>query len=316
MISRRLLRIKVLQILYSYIKSEEKSIEKSEKDLFNSIKKTYDLYHYLIVLIVDIAQYANERIEIGKQKRRPTQDDLNPNTKFVDNKLIKLLENNISLNSYINNNSIAWTDNPELIKELYIEICESDLYKEYMSSENTSFKDDRKLIIKIFSNIILPNESLHQIIEEKSIYWNDDAELVVPMIIKTLKKFDVKDDEYNKLMPLFKDQEDKDFVKILFRKSIINYDDHEKLIEEYIKNWEIDRVAVIDNLILVIAITEMIEFNTIPVKVTMDEYIDISKYYSTEKSKIFINGILDKIVVRLKDDKRINKQGRGLIGEI
>ena len=316
MISRRLLRIKVLQILYSYIKSEEKSIEKSEKDLFISIQKTYDLYHYLIVLIVDIAQYANERIEIGKQKRRPTQDDLKPNTKFVDNKLIKLLENNISLNSYINNNSIAWTDNPELIKELYIEICESDLYKEYMSSENTSFKDDKKLIIKIFSNIILTNESFHQIIEEKSIFWNDDAEMVVSMIIKTIKKFNVSDGEYNRLLPLFKDQEDRNFVKVLYRKSIINFDDHEKLIEEYIKNWKIDRVAVIDNLILVIAITEMIEFPSIPVKVSMDEYIDISKYYSTEKSKIFINGILDKIVARLKDDKRIVKQGRGLIGEL
>jgi len=316
MISRRLLRIKVLQILYSYIKSEEKSIEKSEKDLFISIQKTHDLYHYLIVLIVDIAQYANERIEIGKQKRRPTQDDLKPNTKFVDNKLIKLLENNISLNSYINNNSIAWTDNPELIKELYIEICESDLYKEYMSSENTSFKDDKKLIIKIFSNIILTNESFHQIIEEKSIFWNDDAEMVVSMIIKTIKKFNVSDGEYNRLLPLFKDQEDRNFVKVLYRKSIINFDDHEKLIEEYIKNWKIDRVAVIDNLILVIAITEMIEFPSIPVKVSMDEYIDISKYYSTEKSKIFINGILDKIVARLKDDKRIVKQGRGLIGEL
>ncbi|MGC9375707.1 MAG: transcription antitermination factor NusB [Bacteroidales bacterium] len=316
MISRRLLRIKILQICYAHLKSHGQSVNQAEKELFFSIQKSYDLYHYLLLLIIDIVKYAQSRIELSSQKMVPTDEDLNPNTKFVDNKLVKQLEENKQLKKYLNDNKLSWVNYPELIKNLYLEIKNSKYYQNYMNSAQRTYKEDKKFIIDLYSKIIIIHEPLHQNLEEQSIYWNDDMEFVTGMIIKTLKKFNASSDESEPLMPLFKNEEDIDFVKQLFRKTILKHNEYQQLIADYIKNWDIERVAFIDIVVMVLAISELIEFNEIPVKVTLDEYIEIAKFYSTQKSNIFINGVLDKIVADLKNEGKIKKSGRGLIGEI
>ena len=315
MVSRRLLRIKTLQICYAYLKSSEQSINQAEKELFFSIQKSYDLYHYLILLILDVVDFAESRIELAKQKRMPTPEDLNPNSKFIDNKLIKLLNYNLELKKYLNDQKLSWVNYPELIKNLYNEIRESELYKNYMLSDSNGFNEDKKFISDIFSKIIINYEPLYQNLEEQSIFWNDDIEFVIGMIIKSFRSFKASSDENVKLMPLFKNEEDRDFVKKLFRKTVLNHKENEKLISKFIKNWDVERVAFMDIIVMSLAVTEIIEFSEIPVKVSLDEYIEIAKFYSTQKSNIFINGILDKMVEYLKKEGKIKKAGRGLINE-
>ncbi len=315
MISRRIIRTKVLQVLYAYYSSEEKSLGKTEKELFFCINKSYDLYHYLMVLVIEIADYAEKRIEIKKKKLQPTHEDLNPNTKFITNLVIQQLRDNRQLNSYIDQKKLTWINNPELIKELYLIMIDSDLYKNYMTDENRSFLTDRKFIEKLFNKLILVTEDLYNVLEEQSIFWNDDVEFVISMIVKTIKRFNERTDSDLRLMPLYKDQEDHDFAKDLIRKTIINHDELRGLIKEHSKNWDMDRIAFMDVLMMQLAISEFLYFPSIPTKVSMNEYIELSKYYSTEKSRNFINGILDKTLKDLKSSGKIEKIGRGLIGE-
>jgi transcription antitermination protein NusB len=316
MVSRRLLRTKILQICYAYLKSDNQSINQSEKELFFSIQKSYDLYHYLILLMIDVAQFAQTRIDLGQQKRMPTFNDLNPNKKFVENKLIQQLENNSALKQYLNNNKLSWVNYPELIKNLYIEIRDSELYSRYMGSTVSTYLEDKKFISDVYSQIIINFEPLYQNLEEQSIYWNDDVEFVINMILKSFRAFKANSDENVELMPLFKNDEDIEFTKRLFRKLALNYKDYEQLISGFIQNWDVERVAFIDNVVMCLAIAELLEFSDIPTKVTLDEYIEIAKFYSTQKSNIFINGILDKVVEHLKKEGKIIKTGRGLIGEV
>ena len=315
MISRRIIRTKVLQILYAYYSTEDKSLNNAEKELFFCIKKTYDLYHYLFALAIEIADYAEQRIEIRKNKHQPTFEDLNPNTKFISNHIIQQLRENRVLHAYINQQKLSWVNHPELIKELYLFLSESDFYNEYINDKNRSFMDDRKFIDKLFNNIILIAEDLYEALEEMSIYWNDDMEFTVAMISKTLKKFNPHSGSDQKLLPMFKDEDDRNFAKDLLRKAIINHDELRELIKEHSKNWDLDRIAFMDILIMQLATTEFIYFPSIPTKVSLNEYIELSKYYSTEKSRNFINGILDKTLKDLKQSGKINKAGRGLIGE-
>lgn len=315
MISRRIIRTKVLQVLYAYYSSEEKSINNTEKELFFCVQKSYDLYHYLLSLVIEIADYAESRIELKRNKHQPTEEDLHPNTKFVSNLLIQQLRSNRQLTAYIGQKKLSWVNHPELIKELYLFMTESEIYFEYMESTTRSYFEDRKFIEKLFNKIILVSEDLYLVLEEQSIYWNDDVEFVISMIIKSLKRFNELSDSDQSLMPLYKDQEDRDFTKDLVRKSIINHDELRELIKEHSKNWDVERIAFMDVLIMQLAITEFLFFPSIPTKVTMNEYIELSKFYSTEKSRNFINGILDKTLKDLKKDGKIEKLGRGLVGE-
>ncbi|WP_319590659.1 transcription antitermination factor NusB [uncultured Draconibacterium sp.] len=315
MISRRIIRTKVLQVLYAYYSTDEKSINNTEKELFFCIHKAYDLYHYLLALVPEIADYAEGRIEIRRNKHQPTHEDLNPNTKFITNQVIHQLRINNKLNTYIDQKKLSWKDHPELIKELYLMMIESDMYEEYMADKNRSYLNDRKFIEKLFNKIILISEDLYMVLEEQSIYWNDDVEFVISMISKTLRRFNELSDSEQSLMPMFKDQEDRDFTKDLLRKAIINHDELRELIKEHSRNWDVERIAFMDILIMQLAITEFLYFPTIPTKVSLNEYIELSKFYSTEKSRNFINGILDKTLKDLKRTEKISKEGRGLIGE-
>lgn len=315
MISRRIIRTKVLQVLYAYYSSEEKSLNNTEKELFFCIQKSYDLYHYLFALVLEIADYAEERIEIRRNKHQPTYEELHPNTKFITNQVIQQLRSNRQLNAYLEQKKLSWNNYPELVKELYLFMVESDIYKDYMTDKTRSFINDRKFIEKLFNKIILVTEDLYMVLEEQSIYWNDDVEFVVSMNVKTLKKFHELSDSDQRLMPMFKDQEDRDFAKDLIRKTVINHDELRELVKEHSRNWDVERIAFMDILVMQLAITEFLYFPSIPTKVSLNEYIELSKYYSTEKSRNFINGILDKTLKDLKKSGKINKAGRGLIGE-
>ncbi len=315
MISRRIIRIKVLQILYAFFTTPDTSINNTEKELFFSLQKTFDLYHYLMSLVIEIEKFAEERIEMGKKKHRPTSADLYPNTRFVNNQLIAQLKTNIPLNKYLETSKLSWIDQEDLIRKLYLSLIEQDYYIEYMEAAQCSYADDRKVVEDIFKYLILNNEDIESLLEEQSIYWNDDLDFVVSMILKTFKKFKEFSDERQALLPMFKDDEDRQFAKDLYRKVVLNHSDNEVLIKQHTVNWDIERIAYIDNLILELALTEFLYFPSIPTKVTMNEYIELSKYYSTEKSRNFINGILDKALKDLKKTDKIHKAGRGLIGE-
>jgi transcription antitermination protein NusB len=316
MISRRILRIKVMQALYAYYKNDgSASMNDIEKELFFSVNKTYDLYHYLVLLILDVSDYAQKRIEIAQNKKLPSKEDLNPNRKFVDNQLINQLRINNQLLRYLETKKMSWINHPELVKSIYDTLVESDDYKEYMAEEEASYQSDKNFLTKVYKNIVANSEQLFIVLEEQSIFWNDEVEFVIGAIIKTIKKFKSTEVENAELMPLYKNDEDKEFTKTLFRKSILNRVEYQALIEKFSKNWDFERIAFIDILLIEMAIAEVKEFSSIPVKVTFNEYIELSKFYSTKRSNIFINGILDKIFEHLKSTNQIIKQGRGLIGE-
>ena len=315
MISRRTIRIKVLQTLYTYYSTPERSINNSEKELFFSLGKTFDLYHLIFQLITELADFAQHRIDTNMGKLRPSYEDLHPNLRFVNNRVIHMIRENRRLKAYINQSKLSWSNHPELVRELYQFMVESDFYNEYMSAQADSFAEDKRLIDKILNNIILISEDVHLMLEEDSIYWNDDLDLVIAMISKTIKGFRPDSDENQPLLPMFKDDDDRQFAKDLFRKAILNNDELRSIVDQHASNWDVERIAFMDILIMQLAITEFIWFPSIPTKVSLNEYIELSKMYSTEKSRNFINGILDKTLKDLKSSEKINKIGRGLIGE-
>lgn len=314
MISRRLIRIKIVQILYAHFTGDNAGAEKADKELTTSIKKAYDLYHYILLLMIKVVDYAEERVEIGENKILPNFEDLHPNRRFIDNKMVAQIRGNKQFKDYITQNKISWHPYPEIIKKLYLKVIESEYYKDYMSSGNFGYQNDKKIVISILSNELEGWDFLYQIFEEQSVYWNDDTEFVISMVIKTLEKFK-ETNVGSSLMPLYKNDEDRDFGKILLRKTILKLQEYRELIEKYTKNWEVERIAIMDILIMTVALSEILEFPNIPVKVTLNEYIDIARFYSTNKSHEFVNGILDKIVADLRKENKIVKTGRGLLGE-
>lgn len=313
MISRRLLRVKVLQLLYAYYKNQDRTIAKAEKELFFSVGKAYDLYHYLLLLIVDVAFVSEKKIEKSRGKIIPSQEDLNPNTRFIDNAVIKQLADNIQLNSYADSHTISWDDQEDYIRIIREKLMNSELYMEYMQSEDHSYTADKKFVEKFFTHIIAADEDFYSLMEEKSIYWNDEIEFIISMVVRTIKGFSKNDDTNTSLMSLFKDSDDEEFVKNLFRKTIINHEEHLELIKNSTKNWELERIAYMDILIMELALTEIKEFPSVPVKVSFNEYLEIAKFYSTSNSSTFINGILDKLVNELKESGVVKKVGRGLM---
>jgi len=268
-----------------------------------------------LLLIIEIADYANSRIDIARQKKIPTREDLNPNTKFVDNRIIHQIRINRQFNQYLHSSKLTWVNSPDLIKKLHNRIRMTAYFKEYMETPGSNYEQDKKLITEIFTGEFVDTEGIYQTLEEQSIYWNDEVEFVISMIAKTIKDFREDQNEDAQLMSLFKNDDDREFARDLFRKSVVHKKEHTKLIESYTENWDVERIAFMDMLILVMAITEAVAFTSIPTRVTINEYLEIAKFYSTEKSSVFINGLLDKIFKHLKDSNIIVKTGRGLIGE-
>lgn len=312
MISRRLLRIKALKALYAHLKSESESLMASEKTLIASIDKTYDLYFQMLSLIVEVARYANERQQAAMQKKLPTYEDLNPNRKFVENAVVHLIAESDSVNDYLAAHKLSWARYPELIKALYLQLEQSEYYKKYMTSQERSFREDLALVTDFYTNELESSEMLEEVLDEQSILWNDDLGFALIMVTRTLSNMRQSHRDV-KVLPKFKSEEDLEFAKELFEKAAVNYDSNLEVIEQFTRNWDIERIAFMDNVIMVTAMAELTSFPSIPVKVTLDEYIEIAKYYSTASSSTFINGVLDKVVNTLTEEGRINKSGRGLI---
>ena len=312
MISRRLLRIKALKALYAHLKSESESLMASEKTLIASIDKTYDLYFQMLSLIVEVARYADERQQAAMQKKLPTYEDLNPNRKFVENTVVHLIAESDSVNDYLAAHKLSWARYPELIKALYLQLEQSEYYKKYMTSQERSFREDLALVTDFYTNELESSEMLEEVLDEQSILWNDDLGFALIMVTRTLSNMRQSHRDV-KVLPKFKSEEDLEFAMELFEKAAVNYDSNLEVIEQFTRNWDIERIAFMDNVIMVTAMAELISFPSIPVKVTLDEYIEIAKYYSTASSSTFINGVLDKVVNTLTEEGRINKSGRGLI---
>lgn len=315
MISRRLLRIKTLQILFAFFRGEGDSLSKAQSELTHSNRKAYDLYHYLFLLLLELRDYAEKRIEIARQKHMPTHEDLHPNTRFIDNSILSIISDNEHLRSYLSTHKLSWVNYPELVKKLYQKVTASDYYTQYMEATTSSFIDDKQLIVNILSKELNNFEDFMQCLEEQSIYWVDDVDFMIGMVVKTLKKFKENQDPSAPLLPMFKNADDEDFANKLLRKVILNHSENIKVIDKFTRNWDVERIASMDILIMEMAICEILEFPSVPVKVSFNEYIEISKYYSTDQSSTFINGVLDKIIESFRADNHINKQGRGLLGE-
>ncbi len=315
MISRRLLRIKALMALYAFNRREDGNLTQAENELMFSIGKTYDLYHYLLLLVLELSDIAGEKIDQALQKRMPTPEDLNPKRRFIDNMLIAQLRKNIAFREYISSKKLSWINNSHIPRLLYNKMIAWDVYEEYMMSESHNYLSDKKFVVKLITVLFSESDDLQSNLEEQSIFWNDDMEYISAMVEKTLKKFKSDSGENTPLMPLFKNEEDEEFVKILFRKAIVNQKKCSELIDKNTTNWEVERIALMDILVMQLAITEISEFSEIPVKVTLNEYIEIAKYYCTSKSSTFVNGILDNIVKEMREDGLFTKAGRGLVGE-
>ncbi len=311
MLSRRLLRIKVVKALFAHLKSGADNMIASEKTLMASVDKAYDLYFQLMTLPVELVHYAEQRQEIARRKKLPTHEDLHPNTKFVDNVVVRLIADSDAVNDRTAARKLGWTKYPELIRTLYLRLTESDYYKEYMQREERSFDDDRRLLEEFFKEL-QECEPLDEVLEESSILWTDDLPYILAMILRTLSNLRPSHTDL-RVPAKFKSDEDPEFVKTLFEKSLIGFPTNQDYIEQFTANWDVERIVFMDNLILATAMTELVAFPSIPVKVTMDEYIEIAKYYSTPGSSTFINGVLDKIVEALTNEGRIKKAGRGLI---
>ena len=307
MINRVLLRTKIVQILYSYYKSGNKSIPVAEKELFHSIEKTYDLYFHLLQLPVEITRYAANQIETKRNRHRPTADDLNPNTRFIDNAFVAQLSKNIQFNDYLTEHKLSWVNDSEIIKLLFEELISTVYYTEYMNASEANYAADKDIWRKIFNKVILQNEDLDDSIQDQNIYWTDDIEMVVSFIIKTIKRFELNNADEQPLLPMFKDEEDAEFARKLIQSVLTKGEFLREMIDKNTKNWELDRIAFMDIVIMEVALAELLNFPTIPVNVTLNEYIEIAKAYSTEKSGTFINGVLDNIVSELKKENKLIK---------
>lgn len=311
MISRRLLRIKVAKALYAHLQSDADNMIATEKTLMASIDKAYDLYFQLLTLPEALVKYAAERQEIAKQKKLPTFEDLNPNTKFIDNQVIRTISVTDAINDRVAKQKLSWVNYPELIRSIYQQLSETPYFKSYMMRDERSFEEDRILVDKLY-DLLADFPALDDALEEMSILWADDLPYVLMMIQRTLSNMRPSHKEL-RITEKFKSEEDPQFVKTLFEKSLINFNEYQQYVERFTANWDLERIVMMDTLILTIAMAELIHFSSIPVKVTMDEWIEISKYYSTPGSSNFINGVLDKITTSLTEEGRIQKFGRGLI---
>lgn len=311
MLSRRLLRVKVTKCLYAHLKSGSDSLKASEKNLVESIDKAYDLYLLMMSLAVDVARYAESRQEVARQKMLPTYEDLNPNRRFVDNKVINLIANADSVNDALASRKLSWARHAEIVKGIYGRMIEADYYKEYMSASICTFSDDRRFL-EAFYTSLEEDEVLADTLDEMSLMWNDDMSFALYMVIRTISNLKQSHSDV-KLLPKFKSDDDLEFAKTLLVKSLVQYDDNQELVDKFTQNWDVERIAFMDNLILTIAIAELTSFESIPVKVTLDEWIDIAKFYSSPTSSNFVNGVLDKIVAELTESGRIKKSGRGLL---
>lgn len=307
MINRNLIRIRVVQIVYAWYQNANRSVQNAEKTLMSGLQKSYDLYFYLLQLMVVLTRQYEIRIETKRNKFLPSEEDLHPNLHLVRNKFIRQLKENRKLKKMLSERPMEWDVYDVFLKKLLDDILASDTYLDYCAISTPTYDEDREFWRKTFKQFIYGNEALDDVLEEESIYWNDDIEIVQTFVLKTIKRFSQEKGTEQPLLPMFKDEEDKDFALKLLDDAIVNAAKYRKLIEKHSEKWDFDRIAFMDVIIMQIALAEIATFDSIPVSVSLNEYIEIAKNYSTPKSGTFINGILDAIVQELRDQQRLFK---------
>jgi len=309
MLNRRFLRIKVMQALYSFFQHEKANVDLFEKELFKSLDKIHDLYLSILALVVDLHHVALMVMDENKNKHRPNANDLDPNLKFVNNSLLVSLSESGPLKDLLERKKISWANDFDVVRKIFTEIRNSEEYKEYLALETTDIKADRNFVITVITEYLSENEMLISLFEEKNIHWADDTFVAFNSVIRNFEDFE---GVFN-LQALLKDEKDDlEFMSSLFNKTIIYHHEFEELIGKHTQNWDVERIANMDMLLMEMALAEILYIPNVPIKASLNEYIDISKEYSTPNSKTFVNGVLDKIIAELKRENKINKTGRGL----
>lgn len=313
MLNRRQLRIKILHLLYAYYIDEAPEMGAYEKQLYNSIEKDYELYLYFLTLITEMQYRAIDKIEAGLQKKLPSKEDLHPNTKFVTNVPLRVMKNSKKLAEECKDRAVSWNGDEDMLKKIFNNLSQTEEYQEYMASDERGHEHDKTYLLRFFKKHIVNEPVLHEWLEERSIFWNDDIDIVASMVLKTIKLID-EDASEMKLLPLWRDEQDeKNFVDTVFRQTLAKGEEHGNMIAEHAKNWDMDRIALMDLILMKMALAEARYLETIPVKVTLNEYIELAKYYSTPKSSGFINGVLDQLFSKLSEGGEIKKLGRGMV---
>ncbi len=308
MINRALIRLKILQLLYAYYQKGEQNEKGVLNELQLSLTKAYDLYNYLLLLMVDITRIADEIINEQVERNKVAHVDTMVSLRFIENKFILQLASNTQLMSYVESQKLSWADDRKLLRKLYADITESVFYAEYMVKDSVDYAEDRNLWRKVYKNIIMKSDEIVDSLEGKSLYWNDDKEIVDTFVLKTIKLFDETLGPDQPLIPKFRDEEDQKFAVTLMSKSIENADYYQSLISDSARNWDYNRLALTDKIIMQIAFAEMLTFPDIPISVTINEFVELSKSYSTPKSYMYINGILDTVAKQLKKEHKLFKK--------
>lgn len=314
MLSRRHIRVKVMQMIYAFNNKESIDLKLPQSQLLRSMEDMYNLYLLLVSLLIEVHSKAEDYLNKSRQKHLATVQEKNPNRKFIENRLLQQLKNNAALKEILKSNKPNdWKLDSEYVDIIFKRVTESEIYKDYMQVKQSSYKIDKNFVIDIFKNIIAPDDKLYDYIEDKKLTWLDDLPVINTAIVKLLKKVNENSNDSYFTPKLYKDEEDKGFAIELLQKTILNQNKYNKEIADKTTNWDSDRLAVLDSILLKMAICELQNFPSIPTKVTMNEYLEIAKEYSTPKSSVFINGILDKIVKEYQVDGKLNKTGRGLM---
>lgn len=306
MINREIIRNKVVQLTYAYYQNGNKNIDSAEKELLFSLSKAYDLYAYMLALIPAVAKESRKYLEVAQSKAQREGTEM-PQPKFAYNRFAIQVEQNVALNDILETKKISWNDHPEFVNKLYQQITESQIYKDYMESDEDSFEADREVWRKLYRTLIENNQDIDSILEEESLYWNDDKEIVDTFVVKTIKRFDEKSGNKQEILPEYSSEDDTEFARKLFRAAILNADEYQHYMTEMSHNWDFSRLAFMDIIIMQIAIAEMMTFPAIPVTVTINEYVDIAKLYSTPRSGGYINGVLDPVARMLAQTGRMLK---------
>ena len=307
MINRTLIRLKIVQLMYAYYQNGGKNIDTAEKELLFSLSKAYDLYNYMLLLMVSVSRYAFQQVEHQEQLNRVGHIETEVSHRFIDNQFTAQLEINKQLLDFADTKKKNWDKDLDYVKKLYNDIIQSEYYAEYMALEKVTYDDDRELWRKLYKNIIMKDERIDDILEEQSLYWNDDREVIDTFVLKTIKRFSPDKGANQELVPEYKDIEDQEFATRLFRRTIMNDEYYRSLIGKCIKNWEFNRLAYMDVIIMQIAVAELLSFPQIPISVTINEYVEIAKWYSTPKSASYVNGIIDAVAKMLKKENIITK---------
>jgi N utilization substance protein B len=312
MLNRRHLRVKVLQSLYAFFQSGNNDLALGEKELLFGIEKIFDLYLYQFSMLGELFLQEVRTLEDNRNKHLPTEEDLNPNTRLAENKVLQMIATHKAIASHCKQRKISWANNHDIVRKLLLHVKQQNYFHVYMSKAETSFADDREFVVRLIKKDLVNFELLHNFYEDISIYWIDDWELVNMMLVKTLKAIDPEKGLGLLLFDLFKEEEDRMFARELFKRTVLNHQDLDVHISAKTQNWDLERIALMDIIIMKMALTEILKFPEIPVKVSLNEYIELSKMYSTPKSKVFVNGILDKLVEDFVRDNKINKHVKGL----